>query len=451
MINKNETYTIEITGMSHEGKGIGKVSGFTIFVDGAMLGETVEIIIVKLNKNYGFGKLVSITKPSPNRVKPMCNVFKRCGGCQLQHLSYEEQLRFKTQMVKDTVKRIGSLQDVTIHNILGMKYPTRYRNKVQYPIGIKNDKAYLGFYSSRSHEIIEADDCLIQHDVTQMILKDVLDFINRYHISIYNEKEHTGLIRHLICRIGFKTDEVMLIVVTNGDELPNKEILIDTIAKKYPKVKSIVQNINTKKSNVIMGEECNILYGDAYISDYIGEFKFNISPLSFYQVNPTQTEVLYNKALEYANLTDEETVFDAYCGIGTISLFLAKHAKKVYGIEVVEQAIFDARRNTVFNNANNVEFILGESEKVIPEMHKIGKNADVVVVDPPRKGCDKELLDTIIEMKPKRFVYISCDVATLARDLDYLNKAGFRVVEIQPVDMFPHTYHVECCVRIEKQ
>lgn len=443
MLNKNETYIVEITGMSHEGMGVGKVDGFTVFVEGAIVGEKVEIKIVKINKNFGFGKLTNIIEPSPARIEPICKAHKQCGGCSFQHVDYREQLRFKTDKVKDTIKRIGKIDDVVIHDIIGMNEPLRYRNKAQYPVGMKDGKIALGFYAARSHDIVDIEECMLQDIQSEKITKILREFISKNNISVYDETAHKGFIRHIVTKVGFKTDEIMLVVVTNGEGFPQKEQFIKEIKDNIPNVKSIIQNINREKTNVILGNKNILLYGSNVISDYIGEFKFNISANSFYQVNPIQTEVLYNKALEYANLTGCENVFDAYCGIGTISLFLSKNAKKVYGIEIVPQAIIDAKENAQINNVDNVEFIEGESEVIIPKLYSEGVMADVVVVDPPRKGCDKKLLDTIIQMQPKRVVYVSCDVGTLARDLRILEDGGYKAVEVQPVDMFPYTYHVE--------
>ena len=450
-VKKNEVYTVEITGMSHEGMGIGKVNGFTVFVENAALGELVEIIIIKVNKNFSFGKVNKIIKVSEGRVEPKCSIAVRCGGCQLQHLSYEEQLKFKTQKVKDALERIGKIENAIVHDTIGMSEPLRYRNKAQYPVGIKGDKIQLGFYAQRSHEIIDTSECMIQHSESEKIANITRRFIEKYKIEVYSEIKHSGIIRHVVTKVGFKTNEIMVVIVTNGSKLPFKDEFISELVTQIPNIKSIIQNINSQETNVILGKKCITLFGSDTISDYIGEFKFNISPLSFFQVNPVQTEVLYGKALKYAGLTGKEIVFDAYCGIGTISLFLSKNAKKVYGIEIVEQAIADAKVNAKINGVENIEFLVGESEKLIPDLHKKGIKADLVVVDPPRKGCEKSLLDTIIEMKPRRVVYVSCDVGTLSRDLRILEDGGYEVVEVQPVDMFPWTWHVETVVKLNRK
>lgn len=452
-INKNEEYDMNITGMGYEGEGVGKINDFTVFVPGALLNEKVKVKIVKVNKNFAFAKLIDVMEPSEYRTEPACNIYKRCGGCQLQHYSYKAQLDFKKQRVKDCIERIGKLKisEVILHDTIGMDDPYRYRNKVQLPVGEKNGEVNIGFYAQRTHEIINMDTCNIQHEAADKVLKLIKSWMKKYKIEAYNEQLHSGSIRHIMVRKAFKTNEVMVVVVTRSNELHHKEELIEMLIESKENIVSIIQNVNGKKTNVILGIECITLWGKDNISDYIGEFRFNISPLSFFQVNPVQTEVLYNKALEYASLTGNETVFDAYCGTGTISLFLSQKAKKVYGIEIVPQAIENAKINAKQNNIDNAEFIVGESEKVIPELIKNGVKADVVVVDPPRKGCEKSLLEAIAQMSPERIVYVSCDPGTLARDLSILDELGYKVTEIQPVDMFPQTSHVECVVGIRRK
>lgn len=455
-IEKNEEYTLDITGMGYEGEGVGKINDFTVFINGALLNEKVKIKIIKINKNFAIGKLLEVVEPSKDRVEPICNTYKRCGGCQLQHYSYDSQLKFKTNRVKDCIERIGKLEvveegkekednDIVIHNTIGMNNPYRYRNKVQLPVGKKGNDIVIGFYAPRSHEIIHMDACNIQDETADEVIKLVKAWIEKYNIETYNEETHSGIIRHIMIRKAFRTKETMIVIVTKTKDIPHADALVKSITENIMDITSIIQNVNDKKTNVILGQQCKTLWGCDTISDYIGNFKFNISPLSFFQVNPIQTEVLYNKALEYANLTGNETVFDAYCGTGTISLFLSQNAKKVYGVEIVPEAIDNAIENAKQNNVGNVEFIVGQSEKVIPELIEKGIKADVVVVDPPRKGCEKVLLDAIAKMQPKRIVYVSCDPGTLARDLGILNDLNYKTVEIQPVDMFPQTAHVECC------
>ncbi len=445
-VKKNEIYIINIKGMTHEGQGVGKVDGFTVFVDGPVEGEKVEVKIIKVGKSFAAGKMVKILEPSPHRTKPVCGIYKRCGGCSLQHMSYEAGLEFKTRLVSDSIRRIGKIDDVVIHNTIGMKKPMNYRNKAQYPVGRQGNELKAGFYARRSHDIIDCVDCMIQDEVSGKIRSIVKDFIIDNDISVYDESTGKGFIRHIMTRTGFKTGEIMVVLVVNGRSLPHNDKLVKLLISQIPQIESIVLNVNTKKTNVIMGNENLTLYGKDTITDYIGRFKFNISPISFFQVNPIQTEVLYGKALEYAGLTGNETVFDLYCGIGTISLFLSEKAKKVYGVEVVEAAVMDARENALLNGVENVEFMAGEAEKLIPEVYSRGIRADVVVVDPPRKGCDEILLETLVNMKPERIVYVSCNPATLARDLNYLAGKGFKAVEVQPVDMFPWTPHVESII-----
>ncbi|MCR4435643.1 MAG: 23S rRNA (uracil(1939)-C(5))-methyltransferase RlmD [Clostridiales bacterium] len=450
-IKKNEIYTLEITGMTHEGQGVGRIGSFAVFVDGTIPGETVEIKIIKKAKSYAVGKLISITKQSPHRVPPFCGSFPRCGGCHLQHMSYKAQLSFKTDLVRESIKRIGKLKDVQIHETLGMENAFYYRNKAQFPAGLYQGQPTLGFYASRSHDIVPSPACAIQHQVSDRVRNIVREYIVENGVSVYDETSREGLVRHVMTRVGYKTGEVMVVIVINGKDLPQKEKLVNMLISRVPSVKSIILNVNTKNTNIILGETNIKIFGSDTITDFIGRFKFTISPLSFFQVNPVQTEILYEKALEYADLKGNETVFDLYCGIGTISLFLSDRAKKVYGVESVEDAVEDAVKNKKLNQVENVEFIVGEAEKVIPEMHSRGVRADVVVVDPPRKGCDEGLLKTLVSMAPERIVYISCNPSTLARDLGYLVENGFRAVEVQPVDMFPHTYHVECVVSIKRK
>lgn len=422
--------------------GVGRVEGFAVFVEGALPEETVIAKIVKIQKTFAYGKLINIDRQSQSRIKPSCAIVNKCGGCQLQHLDYTAQLSNKTQMVKDVMERIGGFKDLVIHDAIGMQDPWRYRNKAQFPVGFSND-VVIGFYANRSHDIIDTDKCVIQDKINDKIIKIFKEYIRRFNIPVYDEATHKGLIRHIVTRKGFKTGEVMVCIVVNGESIPETDYLFEKLTSKVPEIKSIVLNINKRQSNVILGTTNIVIYGESAIYDYIGKFKFRISPNSFFQVNPVQTDVLYSKALEYAALSGKETVFDAYCGIGTISLFLSEKAKKVYGVEIVPQAIKNAKENAVLNNVHNVDFVLGESEKVIPDMHRKGIKADVIVVDPPRKGCEQELLDVIVEMQCPRVVYVSCNPATLARDLKFLVEKGYVVKEVQPVDMFPHTVHCE--------
>ena len=448
---KNKEYLIDIKGLGFEGEGVGRIHNFTIFVEGALKGETVKVKIVKVNKNFAFGKLIDIVVKSEERVEPKCNIYKRCGGCQLQHLSYKGQLEFKKERVIDCLERIGKISGVLVKDTLGMEgFELRYRNKVQLPIGERNGEAIIGFYAKRSHEIIDMQTCIIQDEVADQALELLRQWISEFNISIYNEETGTGILRHLMVRTGFKTGEVMIVIVTNEEYVPHIKEYIELIYNNIKGLKSIVQNINNKNTNVVLGDKCITLWGEDTISDTIGSFKFKISPLSFFQINPVQTEVLYKTVLQYASLTGKEIVFDAYCGTGTISLFLSQKAKRVYGVEVVPQAVENAIENAANNSINNVEFIVGEAEKVIHELIDKNIKADVVVVDPPRKGCEKLLLEEIAKMGPKVIVYVSCDPGTLARDLAILKEMGYLVDEVQPVDMFPNTAHIETVARLQR-
>lgn len=452
-VNKNEQYEVVIDDLTHEGMGVAKVNGYALFIPNVLIGERVKIKVVKTNKGFGYGKLMEVIEPSKERVEPICDVYGTCGGCQLQHMSYEEQLRFKENLVKNNVERIGHFDDVEVRPIIGMEESLHYRNKAQVPVRMQDGKIATGFFRPRSHDIIDMKKCYIQHEENDELIQLVRDVMEELHIEPYDEENHRGVIRHIMTRIGVNTNQVMLVLVTRAQKIPMKELFIEKIVERFPNVTSIIQNINAKRTNVILGEKNNVLYGSATIQDYIGDIHFEISPHSFFQVNPVQTEKLYKEALQAAQLTGKETVIDAYSGIGTISLFLAKQANKVYGVEIVPEAIEDAKRNAALNDIHNVEFVVGKAELVLEKWKEDGIHADVIVVDPPRKGCDANLLETIIAMEPKRMVYVSCNPATLARDLRILADGGFNVEYVQPVDMFPQTNHVECVVlmsRVEK-
>jgi 23S rRNA (uracil1939-C5)-methyltransferase len=445
---KNDYVQVEFEDLTHDGAGVAKVDGFPIFVPYGLPGEKANVKIIKIQKGYAIGRLMELLEESPDRVSPLCPIYKQCGGCQLQHLSYEGQLKAKEKHVRDVLERIGKIKDVTVYPTIGMEHPWRYRNKAQVPIGEREGGLTAGFYKKRSHDIIEMEKCLIQQEKNDVLVQTVKNICEKYGVQAYDEKNHKGTLRHIIARYGHVTGEMMIVLVTKTKELPNKKRIVEEIVKEIPTITSIVQNINEKRTNVIFGELTKVLFGREVIYDKIGDIQFAISARSFYQVNPEQTKVLYEKALEYAGLTGEETVIDAYCGIGTISLFLAQKAKKVYGVEIVPEAIEDAKRNAELNGINNVEFEVGEAETVIPKWYKNGITADVLVVDPPRKGCDESLLKTIIDMKPKKVVYVSCNPSTLARDLNILEKGGYKTKKVQPVDMFPQTAHVECVSQI---
>lgn len=443
-IKKNDIYTMVIEDFGSEGEGIGKVDGFTLFVKDALIGDEIEVKVIKTKKNYGYGRLMKIIKPSPFRVEARCKNARACGGCQIQHLSYEKQLEYKQTKVENLLKRVGKIENYEMLPIIGMKEPYYYRNKAQFPVGKNKDgEIVTGFYAGRTHAIIDTEHCYIQHPLNEQLVRCVKQWMVQNHIEPYDETTGQGLVRHILTRIGFKTKEVMVCLVINGKKLPKAEKLIELL-KDIPGMTSISININQEKTNVILGRQVVTLWGRDYIEDYIGDVKFRISPLSFYQVNPVQTQVLYGKALEFADLKGNETVWDLYCGIGTISLFLAKNAAKVYGVEIVPQAIDDAKKNAEINHIENAQFFVGKSEEILPEMYaRTKERADVIVVDPPRKGCDESLLECITWMQPDKVVYVSCDPATLARDLRYMEENGYKVRKVQCVDMFGHSVHCE--------
>ena len=455
-MQKNDIAVVKITDIGVNGEGIGRVDGYTLFIKDAVIGDTVEAKVMKAKKNYGYARLMKIIEPSKDRVTPRCEHARRCGGCQIQEMSYEKQLEFKARRVRDNLERTGGfapeLLDKVMEPAVGMEEPFGYRNKAQFPFGTDRDgRPVTGFYAGRTHDIIANTDCALGVPVNKEILEIILGFMNRTGVKSYDEKSGRGLIRHVLIRYGFTTREIMVCLVVNGTEIPHAEELVEELAK-IPGMTSISLSSNTRRTNVIMGESYEVLWGRGYITDFIGNVKYRISPLSFYQVNPVQTEKLYGLALEYADLKGGETVWDLYCGIGTISLFLAQKAEKVYGVEIVPQAIEDARENAKINGITNAEFFVGKAEQVLPgwyQEHRTsmadadGARADVIVVDPPRKGCDGELLRTIVKMAPKRVVYVSCDPATLARDLKVLCGQGYEIRRVRAVDMFPETVHVE--------
>ena len=495
-IRKNDEFELTIEDMSEDGAGIGKQDGYIWFVKDAVIGDRIRARAMKMKKNYGFARLMEVLEASKDRVMPECPVARQCGGCQLQMMSYEAQLHFKERKVYNNLRRIGGMENlrlpeqadevsvpenvserntsermettdagvkaenvsgksagegvdktITMEPILGMEHPWRYRNKAQFPFGRDKDgRIIAGFYAGRTHHIVEAEDCLLGVEENAVILDIIKKIMEEYQIAPYDEETHKGLIRHALIRKGFSNGELMVCLVINGKKLPHADIFAERL-KEVPGMTSISYNINQEKTNVILGAELVNLYGPGYITDKIGNVSYQISPLSFYQVNPVQTEKLYGTALEYAGLTGGETVWDLYCGIGTISLFLAQKAKKVYGVEIVPPAIEDARRNAALNGMENVEFFVGKAEEVLPrEYEKNQVYADVIVVDPPRKGCDSVCLDTIVRMQPKRVVYVSCDSATLARDVKYLNERGYAVERVRCCDMFGMSGHVETVV-----
>jgi 23S rRNA (uracil1939-C5)-methyltransferase len=451
-VTKGQILQLQIENINHDGEGVGRYQGFIVFVPGAAPAETVTAKVISVQKNYARALLNAVVASSPARIPPVCEQYESCGGCQIQHLDYPQQLKLKEDMVRDTLTRLGGLE-TPVRPTIGMAEPWRYRNKAQVPVGFTDGEVRAGFYEKRSHNIVDLKCCHIQHPANDQVVHTLRDILTKLTIPIYHEKNHKGIIRHILARTSFATGEVLVILVTNGRSLPQREQLISHLRETIKNLCGIVQNINTRPGNTILGNEEHTLWGQPYLTEKLANLNFHISPRSFFQVNPVQTEVLYNKALEYAALTGSETVFDLYCGIGTISLFLAKAAGKVIGVESVPTAVADARHNAELNHIKNTEFHAGPAEVVVPRLFKEGYRADIVVIDPPRKGCDEALLATMVTMQPERIVYISCNPSTLARDLKYLSSHGYQPAEVQPVDMFPHTTHVECVVlmsRVEK-
>ena len=449
---KNDIVTLEIVDCGTDGEGIGKADGFTVFVKDAVIGDTIMAKIMKAKKSYGYGRLMEILKPSPYRVEPVCLSARQCGGCQLQAVSYEEQKVFKEKKLRGHLERIGGFTEFPMEPLIGMDDPYHYRNKAQFPVGRnKEGRIVTGFYAGRTHAIIENRDCALGIPQNKDVLDRVIAHMEKYNIAPYDEATGKGLVRHIFVRYGFFTGELMVCLIINGQDLPHQRELVEKLCE-IPGMTSISLNMNKKRSNVILGDKVKTIWGEDYITDKIGDISYEISPLSFFQVNPKQTWKLYSKALEYADLHGEETVWDLYCGIGTISLFLAQKAKFVRGVEIVPAAIEDAKRNAQINHIENVEFFVGKAEEVLPrEYEKNGVYADVIVVDPPRKGCDEMLLKTILKMQPKRVVYVSCDSATLARDLRFLCDNGYELKKVCGVDQFPQTVHVETVVLLSQQ
>ncbi len=487
-LEKNDIVRLTISDIGTDGEGIGKVDGYTLFVKDAVIGDTITARVIKLKKNYGYGRLMEVIEPSKDRVEPVCPVARQCGGCQIQQMSYDAQLDFKRKLVEGNLRRIGGFPDINVLPVIGMDEPYHYRNKAQYPVGRDKDgNVVIGFYAGRTHCIIDNQDCAIGARENVKILTAIRDYINENKVSVYDENTGKGAVRHILIRKGFHTGQVMVCIVVNGESLPHEDKLVAKLTglelweneggndgspeggagdgtdmsefynknngkldsakgKAVPNISSVMIDINRENTNVILGDRCRTLWGKDYIEDSINGITFQISPLSFYQVNPVQTEKLYGKALEFAGLTGNEVVWDMYCGIGTISLIMATRAKKVYGVEIVPAAIENAKNNARINGLDNAEFYVGKSEEIAPKLAEQGAVPDVIVVDPPRKGCDEALLNTIVKMQPERVVYVSCDSATLARDLKYLAARGYEVKTVQPVDQFCHTVHVETVV-----
>lgn len=469
-----DAVVIDIVGMTHEGQGVGRVEGYTLFVSGALPGDRVQAEVQSIGKSFGRARMAALVAASPDRIAAPCEIYEACGGCQLQHWGYAAQLRWKREHVAGVLARIGKLPvapleeatvgeaggresapdagraPVVVHPVIGMDEPWRYRNKAQVPMaaGIGGHGLIGGFFEQGSHQVVDMEACLIQQEQNEETVRAVKRIARSLGYSAYDRATGRGLLRHVVVRHAEATGQRMVVLITNGRDMPHADELCGLIREDIPGVASICQNINTSPTSQVFGEETRVLWGNDVIYDEIGGITFAISARSFFQVNPTQTERIYRTAVDYAGLTGEETVIDAYCGIGTITLFLARHARRVYGVEIIPEAIEDARRNALLNHIANAEFAVGPAEVIMPQWQAEGVAPDVIVVDPPRKGCDPALLATMLELRPERIVYVSCDPATLARDLRVLEDGGYRTVEVQPVDMFPHTVHVECVVGI---
>lgn len=450
-VKPSQEIELTIHGYGHDGEGVARYQNFTIFVSEALKDETVLAKVVEVKRNFARSEILSIIKSAPERVIPHCQVSKDCGGCQFQHLDYRAQLITKQQRVSDAIERIGGLQGVTVHSTIGMNEPWRYRNKVQYPVGMSGRVVTLGFYRKGTHQIVPMSDCLLQPVITNKISRRIKELAEKYRVPIYNERTGGGMLRHVLIKYGFATNEVMVVLVTNGDSFPDGSKIARDLIGSFPEIKSVIQNVNRSRENVILGNTNSVLWGKDSITEKIGSLQFKISANSFFQVNPVQLQALYSKAMEYAALSWKELVLDAYCGVGSLTLLLAKKAKQVYGIESVAEAIFNARENAKLNGVENVEFLTGTVEKVLPNLLKRKLILDVAVLDPPRSGCEEVVLKTLAASKVKRIVYVSCNPGTLARDLKILDELGYKTYEIQPVDMFPHTHHVECVTRIERK
>lgn len=446
MLQKGGKYRFTVIGITQDGCGIGMVEGLKVFIDGVLPKETVEAEIIRINDGFAAAKLITLVNPIYERVAPLCSHFGSCGGCSLQHIKYSHQLKLKRDTVCEALERIAGLDSSIVRETIGMENPVRYRNKAAYRVGSHNGAGVIGFSGVRSRSAVEVKDCLMQHDISTRIKETIGQYITQCDASVYNPETGNGLIRHVVTRVGFESGEAMAVVVVNGNSLPQKDLLISLLNSGVPQLKSLYLNINMKNNNAVLGDEYRLLYGKPYINDFIGNLRFEISPQSFFQVNSVQTKVLYDKVMDYAGLTGGETVVDLYSGIGTISLYLSGKAVRVYGVEAVEQAVDDAGRNAAQNRIENVQFLYGRAEAILPRLWHQGVRPSVVVTDPPRKGCNKRVLDTIADMEPDKVIYVSCNPSTMARDIVYLQRRGYRLSEVQPVDMFPHTSHVESII-----
>ena len=449
-MNKNEYIDMTCIDYSHDGQGICKVDGFCVFVKNMLVGEEGKVKIIKVLKNYAVGRLIELYKESEYRCQPRCPIFKQCGGCHIQHLSKDEQQNFKTTRVKETLRKIGHC-DVEVRPCLMMDDPWFYRNKVQVPVGCHDGHIVTGFYKQHSNDIVEMDVCYIQNEISNDIVKRTKELLEESKEEAFDKVKHTGNIKHILVKYAYKTKQVMVVLITYQDKIRNIDYIKKTLIKEFPNIKTIVHNVNSRHDNVILGDKVNVIYGPGYIEDELLKNTYRISLKSFYQVNPIQVENLYQKAIDFANIQASDEVIDAYCGIGTISLSMAKYAKKVYGVEIVEQAIKDAKDNAYHNGIDNVEFYCQDAGEFMVEFARKNKHIDIVMVDPPRKGCSQVFLDQLVTLSPDKVIYISCDVATQARDIDYLQKHGYKAKICQPVDMFPQSHHIENIMLLVKE
>lgn len=450
MIERDKEYIVDIEAVSSDGSGIGHIDGFTVFVPYTAAGDRVRVIITKVKSRFGYGKLKEITEPSPDRIKPLCKEFEQCGGCQLQHIAYVAELREKRGIIENAMKRIGGFKDFSLNGITGMETPQRYRNKMIFPVGCDGGRPICGFYARKSHDIIAISDCMLGDTSNRAIINAVMEYMNENNVTAYDEKTHKGLVRRIFTRRAFATGEIMVVLSVNGHHTPRPDDLADRLQKADKNIAAVILNINTARTSVGLGKNNITLWGKSTITDTLCGIEFTISPDSFFQVNPAQTERLYNKALDFAGLTGKETVMDIYCGIGTISLCAAKRAKKVIGVEIVEQAIKDARENALRNGIENAEFYADSAENIVPVLIESGEKPEVVILDPPRKGSDEKTLGAIVKAAPKKIVYVSCNPATLARDASFLAEHGYRISKAHGFDLFPRTMHVETVVLMEK-
>jgi 23S rRNA (uracil1939-C5)-methyltransferase len=447
-VKHRQQIKVKITGYGHEGEGVGRFQDFTVFIAGALQGESIWAEITEVRKNFARADIVDILEKSPERAEPRCPIYSECGGCQLQHMSYTEQLAMKQQRVLDALEHIGGTTGVTIHPVLGMAEPWRYRNKAQFPYSVDGTQPIYGFYRRKTHQIVPVTDCLLQPEATNRIAVKIHELVRKFRVPVYDENFGAGLLRHLLIKRANRTGETMIVFITNGERFPEGVSVAYELTTEFPEITSVIQNVNTSRGNVILGEETRVLTGEETIQERLGSLRFDVSARSFFQVNPVQTEALFAKAVEFAGLTGGETVLDAYSGVGSLSLFLARRAARVIGIESIPEAVADAKANATLNRINNAEFRTGAVEKVLPDLTFERIHFDVAVVDPPRSGCDPAVLQSFAEHKIARIVYVSCDPGTLARDLKLLGELGYKTLEVQPVDMFPQTYHIECVASI---